>query len=196
MLLPTFLHGTKRDVKKACRRAATRVAKGASLMELPDDWIDVVSMTGDIVVSDMSVVDPLEANFHRYLFIEAIYMAFDENHLDPRWNRVFDEIVSLPWAIYGCVGTDHYFLFTPEGRAARFLHAVRSQWDMLNAPGRRFRVLEPVSFWEAAFSLGYCVGKVAGDRDRDELSNEVIRERADPAYHNGAMPPVIERYGA
>jgi hypothetical protein len=61
--------------------------------------------------------------------------ALDTNAEDPRWHRIFDEIVANSWTIYGCQGPDSHHLFRSQERAQRFAKAVKDHWDALNRPG-------------------------------------------------------------
>jgi hypothetical protein len=52
LMLPVFLHGVTRDVKRAAKHAASRVAKGDSIAELADEFLDAATMPGVILFHD------------------------------------------------------------------------------------------------------------------------------------------------
>src|SRR5688572_14779776 len=191
LLLPTFLHGPYAGVEKACRHAAARVAEGALLADIPDGWVDVADMAGYIVIDGPDLAVTGQVHYHAYALMNQLMSALDANTTDPRWDRIFDEILVHPWLIYCALGEDAQHLFRSPERARRFVRSVHEQWRTLNLPGRRFVTAAiPVAFWPLAHNLRICLGRLGADKE------EVIRETFDPALQDGAMPPVLARYGA
>src|SRR5690606_21326579 len=102
--LPTFLCGRYPEVKRACRQAAVRVAKGASLVQLPEQWFDIAELPGYILTEGPKASARGESHYQGYALIAQLLVAFGSNIRDPRWNRVFAEILDHPWLIYCCLG--------------------------------------------------------------------------------------------
>lgn len=120
-MLPSFLHGRYADVSRACRKAATRFVKGASLSELPDGWIDVTDMSGYIVVEGPAPCIATEAHYHGYALVARLLDRLDAR--DAIWERFLDEMLAHTWLIYCCLGADSYFLFMGVEPARRFITA-------------------------------------------------------------------------
>ena len=190
--LPTFLYGKYAEVKKACRAAAARVVKGATLASLPEaagGWTDAGDMPGYILLQGPNERASREAHYQGYALIMQLMDAFETRWRDPAWGRIFDEIVAHPWLIYCCLGQDAYPLFREPSMARRFAVACREQWDLLNRPGRKFLPGgPPLAFWPASHTLGICLVRIGAPKD------ELQREKLDPALQDGAMPPVLDRY--
>jgi hypothetical protein len=188
LMLPVFLHGMTQDVKKAARRAASRVAKGTSIAELADELRDAASMPGLIPFKDeYRWTEGHLPHFHGYQLVSELHREY-KTFKDPRWDHFLDEMARLPWLICCCLGEESSMLFDPPERAHRLVTAVRDHWDTLNSPGNKFYSDRPTCLWRAQRTLGYSLGRLGASRE------ELVEELFDPAYQTGARPSVIDRY--
>jgi hypothetical protein len=188
LMLPVFLHGVTRDVNKAARRAASRVAKGASISELAQEFLDAATMPGLILSNEeRRWPDAHLPHFHGYLFVVALHREY-KTFKDPRWDPFVDEMARVPWLICCALGQDSYMLFETPERARRFVRAIRDHWETLNSPGKKYFSDRPDCLWRASSTLGYSLGRLGATRE------ELVEQTFDPNYRDGARPPVIDRY--
>lgn len=185
VMLPSFLYGRFADVSRACRKAATRFIKGASLSELPDALIDVATMDGYIVVEGPHPNLATEAHYQGYALVARLLDRLDAR--DAIWDRFLDEMLAHPWLIYCCLGQDSYFLFMGVGPARRFITAIRDQWEVLSSPGRRFLwSVEPDTFGTAAPTMWTSLRELgATDLQFRQLKAQL---------RSGGRPPLLDLY--
>jgi hypothetical protein len=188
LMLPAFLYGVTRDVKRAAKRAASRVAKGDSLGTLPDEFLDAATMSGVIFLNDEPRMPEAHLpSFRGYHLVDALHSEY-QTFKDPRWDRFLDEMVELPWLICCCLGQDSYTLFGSPERARRLVTAVRDHWETLNSAGKKYISDRPDCLWRAQRTLATSLRRLGATRE------ELVEQLFDPRYHDGARPPVIDRY--
>jgi hypothetical protein len=136
LMLPVFLHGTTQDVRKAARRAASRVAQGESFAELAEELLDAAAMPGLILSNEeRRWPDAHLPHFQGYLFLVALHREY-KTFKDPRWDPFVEDMARLPWLICCALGQDSYMLFEPPERARRFVTAIRDHGRRSIVPER------------------------------------------------------------
>lgn len=183
--LPTFLCGRYADVRRACRKAAARLMKGASPSDLPEEWIDVAELPGYIVVEGPDPYRADEPHYHGYALVA--WLIDHVSARDPLWIRFFEDMLVRPWLIYSCMGADSYFLFRGVEPARRFVTAIRDQWDVLASPGSRFLLgVEPEGFGTAARTMWTSLGKLG--------ATELQARQLETQLRSGGRPPLLDLY--
>ena len=149
MLVPRFVHGLTRDVKKESLRRIRLFKKGATWAEaMADELVDVATLPGLIVLDGPSPNLGFEPHTHIYCPFRWAWLTlikqFDSSSEQERalyWRAmsgIFFEAVQSPWGVLGTLGDCTGTWMRLEEHHWPYVQAVERNWDELTAPGERF----------------------------------------------------------
>ena len=178
MLVPRFVHGLTRDVKKESLRRIRLFQKGATWAEaMADELVDVATLPGLIVLAGPYPNLGFEPHTHLYypfhwaiLTIvrwsdstsEAGRMRFRQTE-----SAIFFDAVSTPWGMLGMLDSTTWT--TQAAHQWPYLQTLERCWDELVAVGDRYGggvgVTSPLSHFGGAPYYALC----ALDLSREDL---------------------------
>jgi hypothetical protein len=142
MLVPRFVAGLTRDVKKESLRRIRLMKKGASWAEvMEDELVDVESLPGLVVLDGPSPNLGFELHVHVY---SPFHWALDATRsikaILPRSARstIFFDAIKTPWGVLGMLGDSTGAWTGPEAHQWPYVQAVERWWDDFEAVGDRY----------------------------------------------------------
>ena len=170
MLVPRFVHGLTRDVKKESLRRIRLFQKGATWAEaMADDLVDVSTLPGLIVLRGPSVLMGFEPHAHIYCPFYWAWLTLlkqadhtTETGRDQYWRAmsdIFFDAVKTSWGVLGVLGDTTGTWMRASSHQWPYIWAVERDWDELSALGERFtggsQTRRPL--WELASAAYYAV---------------------------------------
>ena len=141
MRVPAFLHGKYADVKKACRKKARAIWRGAPLDGIEDGpWLDTQTTDGLLVIEGPSPLVGGGAHFHLFgveIALSDLCPSFPERlRMEQDW---LSWSLKEPWRFLGILGQGNTtaiernpLLWNP------FLRAAVQFWPVFEADGTRY----------------------------------------------------------
>ena len=168
MLVPRFVHGLTRDVKKESLRRIRLFQKGATWAEaMADELVDVAPLPGLVVLAlgRTTVYEPqthIYCPFHwAHMTLLTKYSGTDQTDHDRYWqaiDRIFMDAVSHSWGVLGMMGDSTWAW--QESRQWPYVQAVERHWDEFSALGDRYsggsQTPRPLWFVSSASSYALC----------------------------------------
>ena len=169
MLVPRFVHGLTRDVKKESLRRIRLFQKGATWTEaMADELVDVAALPGLIVLSGPYPNLGFDPHTHLYCpFHWANQMLLKQFHSNSQedyvryWQAmggIFFDAVQMPWGALGMLRDIAWA--RPSSHQWPYLQALDRCWDELVAVGDRYGggvgVTSPLSDFVSAPSYALC----------------------------------------
>ena len=168
MLVPRFLHGLTRDVKKESLRRIRLFQKGASWAEaMADELVDLATLPGLIVLDGPSPNLGFEPHTHIYCPFRWAHMTLltkfsgtGQSDHDQYWqaiDQIFVDAVSHPWGVLGMMGDSTWSW--QESRQWPYVQAVERHWDEFTAIGDRYSggSQTPRPLWYVSSAPDYAV---------------------------------------
>ena len=171
MLVPSFLHGRYREVKKATARKVTQLVRGATWDELAGDQVDTRELPGLLVLDGPNPLVGGEEHFHFFVPARLIRDTVHRRLPSDTYQTLFESVAATRWGFLTMLGQwGQSFLF-PPGHQQRFLHLALNWWDELHAQGPRYTNGSNVgySLWEATTNVKFALA-------REGLPKELLRE--------------------
>ena len=171
MLVPRFVHGLTRDVKKESLRRIRLFQKGATWAEaMADELVDVATLPGLIVLRGPSVLMGFEPHAHIYCPFYWVWLTLlkqadhtTETGRDQYWRAmsdIFFDAVQTPWGVLGMLGDSTGTWMRLEAHHWPYAQAVERHWDELTALGDRYsggsQTPRPLWFVSSASSYALC----------------------------------------
>lgn len=142
MLIPRFVHGLTRDVKKESLRRIRLMKKGATWAEaMTDELVDVATLPGLVVLAGPSPILGFEPHTHVYCpFHWAHDAMLSSKAMIPRsaLSSIFFDALQTPWGVLGMLGDSTGTWMRPETHRWPYVQAVNRYWNELGAIGERF----------------------------------------------------------
>ena len=149
MLVPRFVHGLTRDVKKESLRRVRLFQKGASWAEATaDELVDVATLPGLIVLDGPYPNVGFEPHTHIYSPFRWAWLTlikqFDSTSEQERalyWRAmsgIFFDAVQTPWGVLGMLDDSTGTWMRLEEHHWPYIQAVERRWDELEAIGDRY----------------------------------------------------------
>ena len=149
MLVPRFVHGLTRDVKKESLRRIRLMKKGARWSEaMADELVDVAALPGLVVLSGPYPNVGFEPHTHLYCPFHwakrALLQQFQSNTQEDNvryWQAIggiFVDAVQMPWGVLGML-EDRAWAW-PSSHQWPYLRALERHWDDFTAIGDRYSV--------------------------------------------------------
>ena len=149
MLVPRFVHGLTRDVKKESLRRVRLFQKGAPWAEaMADELVDVATLPGLIVLSGPYPNLGFEPHTHIYSPFHWAWLTlikqFDSTSAQERaqyWramSAIFFDAVQSPWGVLGMLDDSTGTWMWLEEHHWPYLRALERHWDEFTAIGDRY----------------------------------------------------------
>ena len=141
MKIPAILHGKYADVKKACRRRARAIWRGAPLDSVEDGmWLDSQSTEGLLALDGPSPLLGGKPHFHLFAFETAISdlcpSFASRREMEPQW---LSWSLKEPWRFLGILGQGSMMALDRNPMLwSPFLHAAVQFWPVFDAEGARY----------------------------------------------------------
>ncbi|MCK6519488.1 hypothetical protein L6R46_31045 [Myxococcota bacterium] len=133
MLVPRFVHGLTRDVKKESVRRIRLFKKGATWADaMADDLVDLSMLPGALVLEGPYAKLGSEPHTHLYSpFHWADHAMWEHKRTLPltALSQIFFEAVKTRWGVLGMVGNSNWVI--PESHRWPFIRAVVREWGDL-----------------------------------------------------------------
>ena len=147
MLVPRFVHGLTRDVKKESLRRIHLFKKGAPWAEaMADELVDVATLPGLIVLDGPSPNLGFEPHTHIYSPFRWVWLSLltkIDNSTESGMalyrqteSQIFFDAVKSGWGVLGVLGGTWWV--TCAAHQWPYVQAVERHWDELEAIGDRF----------------------------------------------------------
>ena len=172
MLVPRFVHGLTRDVKKESLRRIRLMKRGARWSEaMADELVDVATLPGLVVVNGPGVLMGFDPQTHIYSpffwgWRTCLDWYYSRDPHDTRYqdalHTIFLDAVRTPWGVLGMIADWHWTLNSTHHWP--YVQAVERHWDELVAIGDRFTTgsTTPMPLWylmdspaKSLFALGF-----------------------------------------
>ena len=133
MLVPRFVHGLTRDVKKESLRRIRLFKKGATWAEaMADDLVELATLPGDLVLEGPYSSYGSEPHTHLY----SPFHWADNAMWGPKptlpltaLSQIFFDAVKTRWGVLGMVGNSTWVI--PDSHQWPFIRAVVKEWGDL-----------------------------------------------------------------
>ena len=146
MLVPRFVCGLTRDVKKESLRRLRLMKKGATWNEaMSDDLVDLNTLPGWITLSpSITTVYKPYVHIHAPFHWAWTTILKETGGNSPEANRryrdekskVFFDAITTPWGVLGMIGDSTWV--TTEAHQWPYVLAVERWWDEFEAVGDRY----------------------------------------------------------
>ena len=203
MLVPRFVHGLTRDVKKESLRRIRLMKKGATWAEaMADDLVDVATLPGLIVLSGPAPNLGFEPHTHVYSpfrWADDAMLSFKAVLPSSALSSIFFDAVQTPWGVLGMLGDSTGTWMRLEAHHWPYLQAVERHWDELEAIGDRFTSgpQTPWPLWRSASAAFYALGALGLSREdlhaiRPQGFHALYRRLLEVRAAQGLPPPPEE----
>ena len=164
MLVPRFVHGLTRDVKKESLRRIRLMKKGARWSEaMADELVDVSTLPGLIVLDGPAPHLGFEPHTHVYSpfhWADDAMLSFKAVLPGSALSSIFFDAVQTPWGVLGMLGDSTGTWMRLEAHHWPYVQAVERHWDELTALGDRYsggsQTPRPLWFVSSASSYALC----------------------------------------
>ncbi|MBK9649339.1 MAG: hypothetical protein IPO67_30040 [Deltaproteobacteria bacterium] len=142
MLVPRFVHGLTRDVKKESLRRIRLMRKGARWSEaMADELVDVATLPGLVVLDGPYPNVGFEPHTHIYSPFhwadDAIWSVRPTLPMSAL-SGIFFDAVQTPWGVLGMLDDSTGTWMRLEEHHWPYIQAVERRWDELEAIGDRY----------------------------------------------------------
>ncbi len=139
MLVPRFVHGLTRDVKKESLRRIRLLQRGASWSEaMADDLEDVAALEGLILLSPgrTTIYEPFIHLYSPFFWTGEAIFGLKASLPKSARSPIFFDAIKSPWGVLGMFG-DSTWVWA-EAHQWPYVHAVERLWDDFVAVGDRY----------------------------------------------------------
>jgi hypothetical protein len=139
MLVPRFVHGLTRDVKKESLRRIRLLKRGASWTEaMADDLEDVAALEGLILLypGRTTVYEPFVHLYSPFFWSREAIFGLKASLPKSAHSPIFFDAIKSPWGVLGMF--DDSTWVWPEAHHWPYVHAVERLWDDFLAVGDRY----------------------------------------------------------
>lgn len=169
MLIPEFMYGLSKDVKRKCNKIVTKLKKGASWDEaVTGPLVDTETTEGIIVMHgpNPNVGDLTCFNIYWLLtrFFETLFELYeDKNEYRKFEDTIFEQCLETEWGVLSLFSKRNSRWFSnKEYRFIPFLKALEKYWDTITAEGARYSTGSPTGslIWTIPSSLWYVLANM------------------------------------
>jgi hypothetical protein len=145
MLIPSFLYGLTRDVKRNCRKIVTKLKKGVTWDDATEGpCIETSEKPGLLVLDGPSPLLGGENHFHLYILHRVAFeVSLDGMFTEEIMDHYFHQSILQPWSISGILGGNNAIWFVGKnqnGKIKSFIEAIITFWPILAAEGSRYTI--------------------------------------------------------
>lgn len=139
MLVPRFVYGLTRDVKKESLRRLRLFKKGATWTEaMADDLVDIDTLPGTITLS-YSITTVYQPFVHIHApFQWALDAMYKKTLPKTALSTIFFDAVKSPWGVLGMLGDSTGRWMKHEAHHWPYVQAVERWWDEFEGVGDRY----------------------------------------------------------
>ena len=203
MLVPRFVHGLTRDVKKESLRRIRLMKKGASWAEaMEDELVDVATLPGLIVLDGPAPNLGFEPHTHVYSpfhWADDAMLSFKAVLPGSALSSIFFDAVQIPWGVLGMLGDSTGTWMRLEEHHWPYVQAVERHWDQLEALGDRFTSgpQTPWPLWRSSSAAYYALCALGLSREdlhaiRPQGFHALYRRLLEVRAAQGLPPPPVE----
>ncbi|MCK6514795.1 hypothetical protein L6R46_07050 [Myxococcota bacterium] len=163
MLVPRFVHGLTRDVKKESLRRIRLFQKGATWAEaMADELVDVATLPGLVVLAlgHTTVYEPQTHIYSPFHWADDAIWRVRPTLPMSALSSIFFDAVQTPWGVLGMLGDSTGTWMRLEAHHWPYVQAVERHWDEFSALGDRYsggsQAPRPLWFVSSASSYALC----------------------------------------
>ena len=141
MLVPRFVHGLTRDVKKESLRRIRLFQKGATWAEaMADELVDVATLPGLVVLAlgRSTVYEPQTHIYSPFHWADDAIWRVRPTLPMSALSSIFFDAVQTPWGVLGMLGDSTGTWMRLEAHHWPYMQAVERHWDDFTALGDRY----------------------------------------------------------
>jgi len=189
MLIPSFVYGLYRDVKKECNKICTKLKRGASWQEATAaPLLDTKGHGGLIVLSGPCPLVGGENHFHMYVLLQRLRLLYHERKMTREAvEQLYLESLGAPWGVLSAIaarGTSNWLI--TECFRSPFMKAVVPLWDEFVDEGKRYT---------AGNNYGEHINLLTTEVDFVLANMGVPNEELDQLFRTRDLRRWLEEYG-